>query len=561
MTGIRTERVMGIETEFGIVHADPAERERRGAASSVLLSHLVVGAYALLENSEGERGTRVRWDYGDETPLRDARGFELQRAAAHPSQLTDAVPDAHGAHVPSIDLDAPLQAPEIAPDGTDADILQWAVHRSIGNAVLRNGARWYVDHAHPEYSGPEVTTARDGVIWHRAGERIARRAMDLLEQAGEVPAAVLYKNNTDSKGSSYGTHENYLLDRAVPFDRVVEALTPFLVTRQILVGAGRVGLGTRSQEPGYQISSRADFFEEEVGLETTMNRPIINTRDEPHADASRHRRLHVILGDATTLEEPTYLALGMTSLVLAALEHEHRTGTRVLPDVALASPVTALREISHDPTLQTRVPLRDGTTATALEVQRRYFEAITTIADLDDAETADVLQRWRELLDLLDQDPLATQGRLEWTTKQALLERYADRHGLTPEDARLAAIDLQWSDLRAGKGIAQKMISTGRTRRVVTDHEIDQAVTTPPATTRAHLRGSLIGAHRHAVASAGWDVLTLGTDAKRVRLRLADPRAGSAHWCATHGIDPTEPLPDILHALERATTTDVKERS
>jgi murein DD-endopeptidase MepM/ murein hydrolase activator NlpD len=184
---LTTERVMGIETEFGVLHADPEERSRAGAGSSILLSHLVVGSYALLDPAEGERGRRVRWDYGDETPLRDARGFELQRAAAHPTQLTDEVRDAH---VPSVELDAPVTGPEVAPEGDDADVLAWASPRSIGNAVLRNGARWYVDHAHPEYSAPEVTRAREAVVADRAGEEIARRAMAILAAAdGTVTVA------------------------------------------------------------------------------------------------------------------------------------------------------------------------------------------------------------------------------------------------------------------------------------------------------------------------------------------------------------------------------------
>ena len=313
---LTTERVMGIETEFGVLHADVEDRARAGAGSSILLSHLVVGAYALLDPAEGERGRRVRWDYGDETPLRDARGFEMQRAAAHPTQLTDEVRDAH---VPSVELDAPVTGPEVAPEGDDAEVLAWASQRSIGNAVLRNGARWYVDHAHPEYSAPEVLRAREAVVVDRAGEEIARRAMGILAGAEGIPEVALYKNNTDGKGASYGTHENYLVDRDVPFERIVEALLPFFATRQVLVGAGRVGLGTRGQEPGFQLSSRADFMEAEVGLETTLNRPIVNTRDEPHSDPGRFRRLHVIIGDANLLEESTFLKLGTTSLVLAAL--------------------------------------------------------------------------------------------------------------------------------------------------------------------------------------------------------------------------------------------------
>ena len=549
MTGLTTERVMGIETEFGVAHADLEDRARSGAGSSILLSHLVIAAYALLDENEGERGRRVRWDYGDETPLRDARGFEIQRAAAHPTQLTDEVRDAH---VPSVEMDAPLAGPEIAPEGDDAEVLTWAAHRSIGNAVLGNGARWYVDHAHPEYSAPEVTRAREAVVADRAGELIARRAMEILEHAEGIPAVALYKNNTDGKGASYGTHENFLVDREVPFDRVAATMIPFLTTRQVLVGAGRLGIGTRGEQPGFQISARADFMEAEVGLETTLNRPIVNTRDEPHADPSRYRRLHVIIGDANLLEEATFLKLGTASLVLAALETEHATGRKILPDLQLADPVQAVRTISHDPTLQATVELADGRELTALQIQRLHLEAISAAADHSDPETAQVLATWAELLDLLERDPFLAADRVEWVAKLQLLERYRARHGLDWSDPRLLAIDLQFSDLRPGRGLFEKLRAAGAVRTLVDLTEVQAAVTTPPASTRAHLRGTLISHHRAAVPSAGWDVITVATEDSGHRLRLADPRLGSRAWCADHGIDLAADVPTILESLRRA---------
>ena len=548
---LTTERVMGIETEFGVVHADLEDRARSGAGSSILLSHLVVGAYALLDPHEGERGVRVRWDYGDETPLRDARGFELQRAAAHPSQLTDEVRDAH---VPSVERDIPLAGPEVAPDGDDAEILAWATQRSIGNAVLRNGARWYVDHAHPEYSAPEVLRAREAVVVDRAGEEIARRAMEILAAADGIPEVALYKNNTDGKGASYGTHENYLVDRAVPFERVVSAMLPFLATRQVLVGSGRVGLGARAEAPGYQLSSRADFMEAEVGLETTLNRPIVNTRDEPHSDPTRFRRLHVIIGDANLLEESTFLKLGTTSLVLAALEAEHRTGTAILPDLRLADPVAAVRAISHDPSLRTTVPLADGRELTAVQIQRAHLEALAAVADGADEETAQVLASWGEILDLLEQDPMLAATRVEWVAKLQLLERYRARHELEWSDPRMHMIDLQYSDLRPGRGLFEKLRRAGAAPTLVGQDEVDAAVRTAPTSTRAHLRGGLIAAHRELVPSAGWDAITLAGPAGGHRLRLADPRLGSADWCALHGIDPSDDPTTILDALRRAVT-------
>ncbi len=547
--GLTTERVMGIETEFGVVHADVEERARSGAGSSILLSHLVVGAFALLDPLEGERGRRVRWDYGDETPLRDARGFELQRAAAHPTQLTDEVRDAH---VPSVDQDTPLAGPEVAPEGDDAEVLAWSTQRSIGNAVLRNGARWYVDHAHPEYSAPEVLRAREAVVADRAGEEIARRAMGILAAADGVPEVALYKNNTDGKGQSYGTHENYLVDREVPFERIVEALLPFFATRQILVGSGKVGIGTRGEQPGFQLSARADFMEAEVGLETTLNRPIVNTRDEPHSDPTRFRRLHVIVGDANLLEESTFLKLGMTSLVLAALEAEQTSGTRILPALELADPVAAIRAISHDPTLTATVPLADGRELTALQIQREHLTALEAVADPADEETAQVLRAWGEILDLLEADPMSAAQRVEWVAKLQLLERFRTRHGLDWDDPRLAMVDLQYSDLRPGRGLFTKLRAAGAVPAMVSQEEVDEAIRTAPTSTRAHLRGGLIAAHGAQVPSAGWDAITLAGEKSGARLRLADPRLGSAAWCGEHGIDPSQDVPTLLEALRRA---------
>ena len=344
------------------------------------------------------------------------------------------------------------------------------------------------------------------------------------------------------------------MDRAVPFERVVTALLPFLATRQVLVGAGRVGLGIRGEEPGFQLSSRADFMEAEVGLETTLNRPIVNTRDEPHSDPTRFRRLHVIIGDANLLEESTFLKLGTTSLLLAALEAEHRTGQALLPDLRLADPVAAVRAISHDPTLRTAVPLADGRRLTALQIQRAHLEALTAVSDQQDAETAEVLRRWGEILDLLEEDPMRAADRVEWVAKLQLLERYRSRHGLDWGDPRLLMVDLQYSDLRPGRGLFDKLRTAGAVPTLVGQDEVDEAVRTPPRSTRAHLRGGLISAHGANVPSAGWDAITVAGPTGGHRLRLADPRLGSAQWCAQHGIDPADDPATILDALRRAVT-------
>src|SRR3954471_5998113 len=257
---VSVRRVMGTETEFGIsVQGQPT-------ANPMVASSQVVNAYA----TSTLKARRARWDFEEESPLRDARGFDMSREVADASQLTDE------------DL-------------------------GLANIILTNGARLYVDHAHPEYSTPECTNPRDVVRWDKAGEIVMQDACRFAAASGAATPIVLYKNNTDNKGASYGAHENYLMRRSTPFSDIVKFLTPFFVSRQVVCGAGRVGIGQDGREQGFQISQRADYFEVEVGLETTLKRPIINTRDEPHADPEKYRRLHVIIGDANLAETSTYL--------------------------------------------------------------------------------------------------------------------------------------------------------------------------------------------------------------------------------------------------------------
>ena len=267
-------KVCGLETEYGIMV--------RGAENNpVSASSTLINAY--VSSTARARG-RIGWDFEDEQPANDARGFSLDDA--------------------------------LAPE----------VETTLVNAVLSNGARYYVDHAHPEISIPEVATAREAVVWDRAAEEIVRRSMrhagGLLEPGAEI---VVHKNNSDGKGNSYGCHENYLLAREVPFGRLAAQITPHFVTRQVFCGAGKVGCevpGTPDDAVAYQLSQRADFFEEEIGLETTLKRPIVNTRDEPHADPQKYRRLHVIVGDANMSEVATYLKVGTTAIVLAMIEDD-----------------------------------------------------------------------------------------------------------------------------------------------------------------------------------------------------------------------------------------------
>jgi proteasome accessory factor A len=450
---------MGIETEYGIsVPGNPG-------ANAMVTSTQVVNAYLA---ASAARARKARWDFEEENPLRDARGFDLAREVADPTQLTDE------------DL-------------------------GLANVILTNGARLYVDHAHPEYSAPEVTNPRDAVLWDKAGETVMA---DAARRAGSIPGVEpiqLYKNNTDNKGASYGCHENYLMRRSTPFGDIVRHLIPFFVSRQIVCGAGRVGIGADGRDSGFQISQRADFFEVEVGLETTLKRPIINTRDEPHADPDKYRRLHVIIGDANMSEVSTYLKLGTTALVLAMIEDGF-----IGVDLSLETPVADLRAFSHDPGLTHTARLRDGRRMTALQLQREYLEQARKYVEdrfgTDvDPDTADVLARWESVLDRLADDPMRLADELDWVAKLKLLEGYRTRDGLDWGHHRLQLVDLQYSDVRPDKGLYNRLVARGRMMRLLDPAEVERSVTEPPEDTRAYFRGRCLAKYADSVAAASWD--------------------------------------------------------
>ncbi len=483
-------RVMGAETEYGI-HAPSAP-----GANATMMSARVVQAYAQVTRQRAAGGAETRWDYTDEEPLHDARGWTLERASAHPSQLTD--------QPPVLDAEAVALAygrEELELDGEDE------AGSLLMNMVLGNGARLYVDHAHPEYSSAEVTNPRDAVIWDAAGDLVALAAVRRLAADPELPPVNLYKNNTDNKSVSYGSHENYLMPRSVPFGDIVRGLTPFFVTRQIMCGAGRVGLGQDSSTPGYQISQRADFFEAEVGLETTIRRPIINTRDEPHATADKYRRLHVIIGDANLSQSSNYLKFGTTAMVLSLIE------AGLAPKVEVHEPVAALQAVSHDTSLTAKLRLLDGRRVTALDLQWMYHEAAaklaqdTGVADAEDGDghTHDVLERWAATLTQLDSDRNAAATSVEWLAKLSLLDGYRNRDNLAWGDARLGLVDLQWADIRPEKGLYYRFLARNRMQRIVDDGAISAAVTEPPSDTRAFFRGRCVSSFGKDVVGASWD--------------------------------------------------------
>ncbi|MCL4414602.1 MAG: proteasome accessory factor PafA2, partial [Actinobacteria bacterium] len=403
------------------------------------------------------------------------------------------------------------------------------VETLLVNAVLTNGARYYVDHAHPELSTPECADPLEALRYDKAGEEVLRRSMRsvarLLPSGQKI---VVYKNNSDGKGNSYGTHENYLMDRALPFAKLADLVTSHFVTRQIYTGAGKVGSEASSgRDVVYQLSQRAEFFEEEVGLETTLKRPIVNTRDEPHADPKRFRRFHVIVGDANLAEVATFLKIGTTALVLALIEDDALGGV----DVRLANPVRAIRQVSYDLSLAEPLELRDGSRATALELQWELHDLAAKYAEdrglacLGDEQVGRmVMERWEQVLHGLETDPASVASQVDWAAKLQLVEGYRERHGISWDDHRLAAVDLQYHDLRPERSLFQRL----GTERLVSDEDVISAVSEPPKRTRAYFRGECLRRFPASVASANWDslVFDLGSGPLR-RVPMMDPLRGT----------------------------------
>jgi Pup amidohydrolase len=472
-------KVIGTETEYGISAVGAPD------FNPVLSSSLLISTYAGALR-------RIRWDYEQESPLRDARGFE------------------------------PVQIREPA----EEDL-------GLANVILPNGARYYVDHAHPEYSTPECASPRQLVVHDKAGERVLERSLSELHHVLPPGQRIaIYKNNSDGKGNSYGTHENFLVDRGTPFGIIVRDLTPFLVSRQIYTGAGKLGGEAPWDDRDrhrYQLSQRADFFEAEVGLETTLKRPIINTRDEPHADPDKYRRLHVIVGDANMSEVATYLKLGTTSIVLKMIEDEY------LPDLTMANPVASLHEVSRDLSCTARLHLADGRRLRAVEIQWEYLERARKYVEQEDdtPDNRDVLQRWENVLSALESDPLSLQRELDWVAKYRLLESYRERDGLAWSDPKLRLIDLQYHDVRTDKGLYHRMAATGKVDRLVSDREIEQAVMEPPEDTRAYFRGRCIARYPDAIAAASWDSMIFDTGKEALqRIPMREPLRGTREHVA-----------------------------
>ena len=484
-------KVVGTETEYGIVvRGDPG-------FNPAVASSLVVNSYP------GER-VKVQWSYEEESPGRDARGF------GH---------DTYGL---------------IDPEG------------AVVNSVLANGARLYVDHAHPEYSGPECYDPLEAALYDKAGEVVMHRAAVAASEAAGRQIS-LYKNNSDGKGNSYGAHENYLLSRETPFGDVIRYAMSFMVTRQIFTGAGKVGRENDRADVDFQITQRADFFEEEVGLETTLKRPIINTRDEPHGDPSAYRRLHVIIGDANLSEYSIFLKMGTTALMLSALEDG------AIPDpLDLFDPVESCWQVSHDVGLRKPLQLDGGGSATALEIQGRYLEWLSKYVEkeLDDSVWDLVISEWERTLQRLETNPDSLADTLDWVAKQRLIEGYVERDGLAWTNSKLRALDLQYHDVDPDKGLYNRLAARGSMRRLFDDQEIVAAVTTPPSRTRAYFRGRCVSEFAGSLVAANWDSLVFDVGETHLkRVPMMEPLRGDAALVGDL-LDQAEDAADLLRRLE-----------
>lgn len=389
------------------------------------------------------------------------------------------------------------------------------------NVFLENGSRLYLDvGSHPEYATPECDSIYDAVVHDKAGERIleslAASAEERLRDEGIRGTVYLFKNNTDSAGNSYGCHENYLTSRSDDGSRHGEVLIPFLVSRQIYTGAGKIVQTARG--PVYSITQRADHIWETMSSATTRSRPIINTRDEPHADAERYRRLHVIVGDSNMSEYTTFLKIGATACLLRMLEDPRV----VLRDMTLENPIRAIRDISHDPTCRRTVALANGREVSALDIQREYLDRALRYADTKGFPPLErrALDMWEHCVSTIEKDPLALDREVDWVVKWKLIESYRERHGLALGDPRAQLIDLQYHDIHTERGLFYKLQSHGLVERVCSDVDIETALTEPPQNTRARLRGEFIRAAKEKKRdyTVDWVHLKLNDQAQRTVL-------------------------------------------
>ncbi len=453
--------ITGIETEYGIVRTD------------VTSSDPVIESMELIQNYTGS--APWKWNYEEENPSRDARGFYAQGLAQDVEEQ----------------------------EFTRSDHQRFFSFREMkSDRILNNGARFYNDHTHPEYSTPECHGLFDLLLQDRAGVLILRQAKKVREETlGGGAGLRLYKNNTDYHGHSYGCHENYLLPREVPFEQIVSFLLPFVVARTLLIGAGKYTVES-SEKTGavrYQISQRADFMEALIGVDTMHNRPLINSRDEPHASLSRYRRLHLISGDANMSEWQTVMKVGMTRLVLGLLLKDAS-----VPRLALRDPLQAIRQISLGLYEQPLLALESGSPRSAVTILKEYLDVLSTLSH-PDPEDRWVMEEWAKALEDFQKDPVLLSDRLDWVAKRELLESFRMDEGLSSDDPWLQSLDLAYHDLDPSDGLFWEMESSGSMRRLTTEDKVRMATLSPPAKGRPRIRTAILHRFGHLVAEAGWE--------------------------------------------------------
>jgi Pup amidohydrolase len=487
----RMKRVFGLETEYGItVEAMPD-------------MDVVRESIAIVRSYTGH-GASMRWDYAGEDPHVDARGF---------------------------------RAEELRQDTDEAAFFELDRGRNLSHAeiksdlVLRNGARFYNDHAHPEYATPECSTLRELVAQDKAGERVLEECVRRRNaHLPEPQKCRIFKNNTDFQGHSYGCHDNYLMRRDVPWGRVVDEVVSFLVTRQIFAGAGKVGVeGEEEVARGgiFQLAQRSDFFEVLTSIDTMNRRPLVNTRDEPHADAEGYRRFHGIVGDANMSEWATAMKVGTTGLVLELIEKNRA------PRIALAAPISAVKDISRDERWKWAVERAGGGTIGAVDIQMEWLAAAGKYCERrGDAEW--VLKEWEQVLVDLAADPMRTRDRCDWAAKRFLLDAFREAEGLEWSEPWLQSLDLEYHNICRESGLFYELVRAGEMRQIVDEAAIDSAILNPPETTRAFFRGRAVAKFGGQIAALGWDEVVFGNGAGAFAVAMPQPadEAWVARWNA-----------------------------
>lgn len=467
----------GTETEIGITRQNPERLD-------------VVAESIALVRSATAPGVRMRWDYGCEDPHCDARGFHVE---------------------------------ELRQDNDEGNYFAQDAQRTLSyqeiksDLVLRNGARFYNDHAHPEYCTPECSTLREILQQDRAGEQVLMDCVRALNENTGNPV-LLYKNNTDFCGHSYGCHENYLMPRRLPWGVLSQAMMAFFVTRQIYAGAGKYGWEDEDRflGPGFQIAQRSDFFRELQSVDTMQRRPIINTRDEPHADSAHWRRFHVIVGDANLSPYANWLKIGATALVLQALLN----GAPLERIPRLADPLHAIKSLSRDRSWKWRCLLAGGHISSAVEIQRAYLRLVREFCPALLSEWVAVAEAWEAVLEDLERAPLSTADRLDWAAKFKLIEEFRAAEKLPADDPWLRSLDLAYHLLDREQGLFFGLAQQGAFRLPLPAGELEHSSLCPPPTTRAAVRGRCIEKFGPSVESAQWDHVTLRCANGLVELNL-----------------------------------------